>query len=85
MIGVATILIQYPDAVRNWTIRKLTSGGEGSDTDGWQGSAMVCFMISASIWLPIILFYFLFTMNRSAVINGTIWLFSSYADLIGAL
>jgi hypothetical protein len=85
MIGVATVLIQYPAVLRNWTIAKLTSGGDGSDTDGWQGSAMVCAMISASIWLPIILFYFLFTMNRSAVINGTIWLFSSYADLIGAL
>ncbi len=85
MIGVATILIQYPAFLRNWTIRKLTSGGEGSDTDGWQGSAMVCGMISLSIWLPIILFYYLFTMNRSAVIKGTMWVFSSYADLIGAL
>jgi len=85
MIGVATILIQYPATLRNWTIRKLTSGGEGSDTDGWQGSAVVCIMISASVWLPIILFYLLFTINHSAVINGTIWLFSSYADLIGAL
>ncbi|AXX96996.1 hypothetical protein [Profundibacter amoris] len=85
MVGVATILIQYPAFLRNWTIRKLASGGEGSDIDGWQGSAMVCGMISLSIWLPVILFYYLFRMNHSAVINGTIWVFSSYADLIGAL
>lgn len=85
VVGVSTMLIQYPERLRKWVVDKLTLGGEGSDTDGWQGSLAVCGMITASWWVPIIAFYLLFTLTNGKIIASTIGGFHWWAQFIGAV
>ena len=85
MVGVGTVLVQYPAPLRRWVAAKLESGGNGMDTDGWQGSWAVCAMITASICVPIIGFYLILTLNHGWVLDQTIGVFKWYTGLIGAI
>ncbi len=85
MVGVGTVLVQYPAPLRRWVAAKLESGGNGMDTDGWQGSWAVCAMITASICVTIIGFYLILTLNHGWVLDQTIGVFKWYTGLIGAI
>jgi hypothetical protein len=84
MIGLLTILIQYPAWVRRPVVAWLTAG-ETSDTAGWKGSMAVCAMITLSIWVPVLLIYLVLTANHGWVLSRTIAGFEAYARLIGAI
>ena len=85
MVGVFTLLISYPAPLRRWVVGKLDAGGAGRDTDGWQGSMAICAMITASIWVPILVLWYAFTANHGWLLGQIIAVFRGYAQLIGAI
>ena len=85
LIGIATLALQYPEVLRQWIVKKLESGAKGSEIHGRLGSIAICVLITLAIWLPLYGFNWLFTLNHGALIDGVIFAFYSYADLIGAL
>jgi len=84
MLALFTLLLHYPRCIRRWVATKLARGAR-SDIDGWLGALGYCPMITAAIWLPLLVFYNLLRLGHWAELNAVIWFFETYARMIGTL
>jgi hypothetical protein len=83
MLGTLTILLQYPAPLRKWVIARLVASGQGIETEGWQGSLVICAMITAAIWVPCLVLYAIFSANHGWLLQGVIAIFKAYYQFIG--
>lgn len=84
-VGMLTVLLQYPRWVRRGVIRLLDHGADGVESVAWLGSAAICAMITASLWLPLLLFWKAATANHGWLLDQVIAFFRGYAMWIGAV
>ena len=68
MVGLFTLLLHYPRPLRRWVAAKLVRGAQ-SDVDGWKGASVYCGMITAAIWVPVLLAYHLLHLGQRAALN----------------
>lgn len=81
-IGISTLCLQRPEWLRKWIIEKLQSNAQ---TDGWLGSLAITSMTIVSLWIPVLIFYYLFLATHGWLLEAPIAFFRTYAELIGAL
>jgi hypothetical protein len=84
-IGVFTLLLSYPEALRTWVVTQLDEGGKGSHQAAWLGGGALTAMLLASIWIPFLIGHAAFTANHGWLIKKIIGFFEGYARWIGAI
>jgi hypothetical protein len=84
MIGMFTLGLSYPRFVREPIARLLVEGAH-SDTSGWLGSVLFCALISASIWVVVVLVALLVQLGHGWFLDQIIGGFAGFARLIGAI
>lgn len=84
-IGVFTLLLSYPEALRTWVVTQLEEGGKGSHQAAWLGGGALAAMLLASIWIPFLLAHTALTANHGWLIGKIVRFFEWYAQAIGAI
>lgn len=84
MVGMLSVVLLYPKWLRELIAKRLNEG-KTSDVIGWQGSMGVCALMTATIWLPIYLGYWLWTLDSFALLRAVIGVFEGFARAIGAI
>ena len=84
-IAIFTISLGYLRPLRNLVISALKSAQKGSDLTGLFASAAIATMIVLTVWVPVVVIYFLAGAINVSWFNWPIDLLYGYAQLIDAV